>query len=417
MKINILCIGFFLGVFMLSCSSNSQDKSKDLKQEVTVVDTTKVTWIEDITEALAKAKATGKLLFVECYSPTCPICQSIEPYFSTSEVAKRYNTDFVNYKLDVGVAEQVKFLNDRNIYLPSFPQFLFFDGDGKLVHQGEVHASSESIVGVAADALDPNKRSGNYKARFDGGEISTDFLVKYAVYTRLIKDTLENHKVADVIFDNFPKGQLNTELSWGITKKAVTTVDNGFFQHWIANTAKAAEYEKKAGHAGQEMNSLSGIVQASIFKDGRTYNTSKIQKVKGYMSKVGAAEYADSFLWEFEVLALYRENKPAEALKVASAMAQKFINNGPSLVYIVKVLNDNATDNAYLGSAAQWLKTAQPLIKENNQLAEFYYESAKVSNKAGDRAGAKLTADKALQIAKTAGLDQTKYNTLISNLK
>lgn len=394
-----------------------KSQSKQEQAEEAVIDKNAVTWIPDITEALAKAKATGKLLFVECYSPTCPICQSIEPYFSTPEVAERYNTDFVNYKLDVGVADQVKFLNDRNIWLPSFPQFLFFDGDGQLVHQGEVTAGTESILAVAEDAKTPEKRTGNYKTRFDKGDRDFDFLVKYGVYTRLIKDTVENRKVGDALFEVFPKNEINSETSWAATKKVVTSIDNGFFKHWINQMPRAAEFEKKAGHAGQEIHSLGAIVQTSVAKDAKTYSTQQLAQVKDYIRKVGGGEYADTYVWEYETLANLREGKPAAALAIGRNMAAKFATSGPSLVYITKIFNDNFPDNSYLPVAREWLGAAGPLVTEPNQKAEYHYELARVSLKGGDKATAAVNAREAQKLAGSAGTDLKKFNDLINSLR
>ena len=341
----------------------------------------------------------------------------MEPYFSTPEIAERYNTDFVNYKLDVGVAEQVRFLNDRNIWLPSFPQFLFFDGDGRLVHQGEATASTESILAVAADAQTPEKRTGNYKARFDGGDRDFDFLVKYGVYTRLTKDTVENRKVGDALFEIFPKEEMNTETSWAATKKVVTSVENGFFKYWINHMDKAAEYEKKAGHPGYEQNSMGAIVQTSVAKDGKTYSTQQLTQVKEYIRRVGGGDYADTYVWEYETLANLREGKPAAALAIGRNMAGKFSGNGPSLVYITKVFNDHFPDNSFLPVAAEWMKAAAPLIAEPNQKAEYFYELARLNLKGGDRATAAENAREALKQAGSAGSDLKKFNELVSRVK
>lgn len=401
-------------VYLLLLLTFAACSKENKTNEETVVDKNKVTWVTDISEALAKAKATGKLVFVECYSPTCPICQSIEPYFSTPEVAERYNADFVNYKLDVGVAEQVKFLNDHNIWLPSFPQFLFFDGDGNLVHQAEVTASAESILAAAAEAKSEEKRSGNYKARFEKGERDFDFLVKYGVYTRLVKDTLSNLKVGEALFENFDKQDLGSQTSWAVTKKVITSVDNGFFQYWINQIPKAAGFEKAAGHAGQELNSLGGIVQSSIFRDARKYSTQKIAQMKEYIRKVGGGEYADTYVWEQEVLANLREGKPAAAVNIGKSMAGKFSNNGPSLVYIVRVFNDNFPDNSYLPVAREWLQTAANLVTEPAQKAEYHYELARVLQKAGDKAGAGVQAAEAEKQAEAGKIDVKKFKTLSS---
>lgn len=403
----------YLFLLLTFAACNKENKTT----EETVIDKNKVTWVTDISEALAKAKATGKLVFVECYSPTCPICQSIEPYFSTPEVAERYNTDFVNYKLDVGVAEQVKFLNDHNIWLPSFPQFLFFDGDGNLVHQAEVTASTESILEAAADAKSEEKRASNFKSRFEKGERGFDFLVKYGVYTRLVKDTTANLQVGDALFEGFDKNELGSQNSWAVTKKVVTSVDNGFFQYWINQIPKAASFEKAAGHAGQELNSLGGIVQASIFRDAKKYSSQKISQVKEYIRKVGGGEYADTYVWEQETLANLREGKPAAAINIGKSMAGKFANNGPSLVYIVRVFNDNFPDNSYLPVAREWLQSASNLVAEPAQKAEYHYELARVLQKSGDKAGAAAQAAEAEKQAEAAKIDSKKFKNLSTSLR
>ncbi len=414
MKFKTAYFTIFLSALILA-GCNSETKQEQVEDPA--IDTHSVTWVPDIAEALAKAKATGKLLFVECYSPTCPACQSIEPYFSTPEVAERYNTDFVNYKLDVGVAEQVRFLTDKNIWLPSFPQFLFFDGDGRLVHQGEVTATTESILGVSADALTPEKQTGNYKSRFDQGERDFDFLVKYGIYTRLIKDTVENRRVGEALFEVFPKEELGSETSWAATKKAITSVDNGFFKYWIGHMSTAAEYEKKAGHTGHEIASLGMIIQTSVAKDGKTYGTQQLVQMKDYIRKVGGGEYADTYVWEYETLANLREGKPAAALAIGRNMAAKFAGNGSSLVYITKVFNDHFPDNSYLPLAGEWMDKAASLINESNQKAEYHYELARLNLKAGDKAAAAANAREAQKLATSAGSGLKKFNDLVSSMK
>jgi thioredoxin-related protein len=379
---------------------------------------TKVTWEPDVYKALEKAKASGKLLFVEAYLPTCPACQAVEPNFSNAEVAAKYNDNFVNFKMDVSKNDGPrKFLDERGIRLPSFPHFLFFDGDGNLAHQGEVSPTVASINGVADDAKTPENRSSNYKKRFENGERSINFLVKYGVYTRLMTDTLNNHLVADALYEVFPKEEIGTEMSWAVTKKVVACIDNGFFKYWIDNIPKAAELEKKAGHGGQEMNTLGGIVQSSLFsKEPRSYNSDKINLMRGYMKKIGAGEYADAYLWEYESLAKIREGKKEEALEIGKRTSQKFAQNGASQIFIAKVFTDNYPDKSYVPVALEWLKLAKPLLKENNHVAEYHFELARLNQKQDNAAEAKKNATEALRLAKLAKSDTKKFEALLKEL-
>jgi len=410
-------VAFFL---FASCQSKSQQSSETSKSSAPVdqnINKNEITWNPSIEDALAQAKSSGKILFVECYSPTCPVCQSMEPFFKKPEIAVKYNSNFINYKLDVGNAEQVKFLNARNIYLPSFPQFLFFDSNGNIIHQAEVVTEIQSFIAAADGALNSEKRSSNFKTKFEKGDRSLDLLVQLAAYSRLTKDTLTNLSAAAELFKIYPKDQLSSETSWKLTKKCVTDIDNGFAQHWFNNVAKAAEYEKKDGHAGAENNILGGIIQNSLYSPrGKEYNTAKINLVKQYMQKAGAGQYAEGVTWEFETLASIREGKLANALAIGDKMAARYGENGQSLVYITKVFNDKFPNKDYVGKAKAWLTKAKNTIKDDKALAEFYFESARLNKNAGNLPAAKADAQQAQTLAVKSQIDLAKFSALMQSL-
>jgi hypothetical protein len=317
----------------------------------------------------------------------------------------------------VGNADQVKFLNDRNIYLPSFPQFLFFDGDGKIVHQAEVTPDIKTIVTAAETALIPDKRAANYKARYDKGDRTLELLVQLAAYARLTKDTTLAITAADEVFKIYPKDQLNSETSWKLTKKCVTDMENGFAVHWFNNVATAAAFEKKDGHAGNENNILGGIIQSSLYSQrGQNYGTAKLNLVKKYMNLSGAGQYIENVTWEFDLKALIREGKPEQALAIGERMAAKFGANGQSLVYVARVFNDFYPNKNYAPKATAWLNKAKGLLKEDKFLAEYYFESAKLNQKSGDLAKAKADAQQARNLASKAQVDLTKFSALIEKL-
>ncbi len=409
-------IYLLLVLVFFGCKSNSQESQKDLPAKT--VSTTEITWQPDFNAALAEAKQRGELLFVECYLPTCPVCQSMEPFFKTPEVAKKYNSSFINFKLDGGKAELVKQLNDRNIWMPSFPQFLFFDGDGNLVHQSEVSPSIESMVGIADAALDPNKRASSYKKRYENGERNMDLLANYAAFARITRDTTAGIEAASELFKIFPKDQISTELSWKLTKKCVSDVDNGFAQYWFAHKDVAKAFETHEGHPGNEDNILGGIIQNSLYgKRGKDYDIAKLNKIKEYMRQSGAGQYVDAVTWEFETKAQIRENHPEKALAIGNKMINAYHGNGSAYVYIVRVFNDNFPNNNYLADARKWLEEAKPLLNQDNMKAEYFYESARIYQKAGDKVKAKIDAEQAKALAvKTAGTNMAKFDALLSSL-
>lgn len=395
----------------IGCKSSSQDGNDK------AINTSEITWEPSFQEALNKAKEENKLLFVECYLPTCPVCQAIEPFFKNTNIATKYNSSFINYKLDVGVAEMVKPLNEKNIFLPSFPLFLFFDGEGNLVHVSDAAPDEKVILDIAATALDDTKRASSFAGRFAKGERNIDLLTSYASFSRINRDSLTSVEVAEELFAIFPKEELGTEASWKITKKCVMDLDNGFAKYWFANASKAKEFEIKDGHGGNEANIFGGIIQSSLFsRKGKTYSYAKLGEIRRYMGMANAAQYADNFLWEFETKALIRENRIPEAISVAKRTYTNFSTNGSAIVYVTKVLNDNISGNNHVAESKKWMATALNTVGNDSQRAEYYFESARLFQKAGDNVKAASELKIGMDIAQKAGVDLAKFTALQSSL-
>ncbi|MFD2520789.1 thioredoxin family protein [Emticicia soli] len=378
-----------------------------------------IIWETDIETAFKKAKAANKLVFVECYLPTCPVCQSFEPVLKSATVGAFFNKNFINYKLNGEKAEQVKFLNSKNIHLPNFPLFLFFDPNTNLVHQADAgEPKDESVISVGKIALDPEKRSSSYKKRYEAGERDLNFLIGYAYYSRVVKDTATNLAVARTVYEVFPKDELNTQISWAITKKVVEDVDNGFAQYWLEHVDVAKQYEIAGGHAGGEQNVFGVIIQNSLYsKRGQSYSSAKLNQIKQYMNRVGFGQYAEGATWQQESKALVREGHTDQAMTIIDNFAKKLSGNGAGLVYIASFVLDNTADNTHLPQAEKYLTQAKPILKDNGQQAEYYFQSARLKQRKGDVAAAKKELAEAEKYATLGKQDLTKFKELGATLK
>ena len=234
-----------------------------------------------IEAAFQKAKASGKNVFVECYSPKCPVCMSLEPTLKNSEVGKFYNQNFVSFKLNVEDAKQVAFLNKKNIYLPGFPLFFYFDKDQNLIHNTDPTNTPKDFIKHAQTALDQNQRTGGFWKKYQAGDRDINTMVGLAYYLRITQDTLKNKQVADALYAAYPKDQLGDKFSWAIMKKCIMDLDNGFSQFWLKNLAIGGKYEAAEGHAGQEGNALGRLLQLEIFSSkASTYSLAKVNTLK-----------------------------------------------------------------------------------------------------------------------------------------
>lgn len=108
-------------------------------------------------EALAEARKTNKILFVDVYTEWCGPCKMMTAYvFPQSEVGGVYNKYFINYKLDAE-DESINGPEIADKYeVGGFPTFLFFDGEGNLLDKqsGGMDTQPFIIMGQNASGAD-----------------------------------------------------------------------------------------------------------------------------------------------------------------------------------------------------------------------------------------------------------------------
>ncbi len=79
----------------------------------------------NLNSAIAAAKQQNKLLFVEVYAPDCHICNSFKGTFAQPQVGTLYNTNFVNFQLDIRKPESQRILQQLKVIINATPTFLF----------------------------------------------------------------------------------------------------------------------------------------------------------------------------------------------------------------------------------------------------------------------------------------------------
>lgn len=356
-----------------------------------------ISWEPTIEGAFAKAKAQNKPVFVECYHPNCPICMSLEPTLKNAEVGKFYNQNFINYKLNLSDAKQVKFLDKKKIHLPGFPLFLYFDKNQNIQHHTDPINTPKDLVEHGKAALNPNIQSGTAWKRYQAGSRDINMMSGLAYLFRITQDTSRNIKVANDLYNVYPKNKLSSIESWEITKKCLMDVDNGFAEYWLKNIETARKYETEKGHAGNEANSLGMLVQMAIYSPKASkYSLAKVNKLKQYMGLIGAGQYVTSNTWQIEAQALIREQGQDKAMTFVQNLVSQ-TSQPQMLIYYVTFFNTNFPDGKYAAQVRNWVKTAEPQLKAPLDIANAKYESARLYKKAGDAAKAKQE----LALAKT----------------
>ena len=85
-------------------------------------------------EALAKAKAENKLVFMDCYTSWCAPCKRmLNTVFVTKEAGDFFNPRFVSVKYDMEKGEGIELAKQFSV--KSFPTFFIFRPDGSIQHK------------------------------------------------------------------------------------------------------------------------------------------------------------------------------------------------------------------------------------------------------------------------------------------
>ncbi|RQO30946.1 hypothetical protein DBR32_09560 [Taibaiella sp. KBW10] len=132
-------------------------------------------------EALAKAKKENKIVFVDVYTTWCGPCKKMaKEFFPTKEAGDKYNTHFVNYKIDaekgegIGVAKKYK--------VEGYPTNLFIRPDGSIVYtkmgMSDLNAFLENADIALAEQKDPLKWE-DYVVKLKKGNSDKTFITQY----------------------------------------------------------------------------------------------------------------------------------------------------------------------------------------------------------------------------------------------
>lgn len=103
-------------------------------------------------EALAESKKMQKPIFLDIYATWCGPCKKLAKYtFSDKDVAKYFNSNFINLSLD-GEKDLGATLADQ-YGITGYPALLFINSDGKLIQQFSGYQSANQFLKLGNQIL------------------------------------------------------------------------------------------------------------------------------------------------------------------------------------------------------------------------------------------------------------------------
>lgn len=153
-------------------------------------------------EAVAKAKAENKLIFIDFYTQWCGPCLNMaQTVFSLPTVGYYYNQTFINLKIDAEEGEGVTLAKKYGVR--SYPTYAFIDpATEEIVHHSSSRQTPERFIQTGKDATVPTKRSFYLQDQYTKGNRERAFLIDYINYHY----SVYARKNAQTAFDELIKG-------------------------------------------------------------------------------------------------------------------------------------------------------------------------------------------------------------------
>lgn len=328
---------------------------------------------KSLQEAFAKAQTKNKLVFIDYYNSECTICQQVNPLLDTHEIGNFYNQHFVSYKINTHnlTLHDEEFINQAGLHIEGVPKFIFFDKNQNFIHYSGVRASIDYIIQIGQDALNPNKRWAEFPQKYQNGNRALLFLYDYSFYAQLFNDTELIHKLANQMYEVFPKENLGNLSSYRLLKNAVFSTENGFFRFWINNQDKLKGFET-GQRAGTEKEQLIRIIRAELNQPNKIWTSQNLTLIREDMTLTQYAQNIDMLLWEKELEVYVTENQIIQVNRLFQNVINQNTKEIPTLNYIITHYFDTVTAVENIDYAKLKIEKLLSTHKDNKELSKMF---------------------------------------------
>ena len=348
-------------------------------------------------EALAKAKAENKLVFLDTYTSWCGPCKWMaQVAFTDSEVATFYNSHFVNVSMDMEKGEGPELA--KRYEVTAYPTLLFIDGTGQRVHvavgardaAGLLQLGQDIATGKAVSVFD-------LKARYEAGDRDPKFLRQYAMV--LANANMDFEGVIDDC-KSFMKGEALLEPeNWEIFNLLFRRHDTEFGQYFLTHRAAfEARYGKQTvRYKALDLynDALHKVTQA---KDEAGYQNLKKELVASGIDNIASALLHMDWQW-YEAIEDWKHfAKTVDALDEIGKTNQYNLNDAAWALY------EHIESKRLLKKSLEWINASIAIEKSSANMDT----KAVVLHKLGKNAEAIAAAKESIEMAKVTGEDASE---------
>lgn len=332
-------------------------------------------------EALEKAKAEERLIFVDAFASWCGPCKRMAAQtFPDPKAGDFFNANFINLKIDMEKPENAEFAGKYPV--GSYPTLMFIDPTGKVVLKDVGAKNVDQLIETGKKALGKSDKSVDYEKKYAEGDRDPKLLYDYVrALNAAGKPSL---KITNEYLNT--QQDLSTEFNLRFILEGATEADSRVFDLLVKYRKEImALVTEEAVVARMEKACQRTVGKAIEFK-----NTALLEEAKTKM-KSGNPARAEAFAIEADMNYAKAVKDGDMFLRAARTYQKNEVKNNSAKLHelVVSLVRSFPQDKNVLKQAEKWAKSAA----ENGGLAEYWMTLAGVYKLQGDMAEARKTAE------------------------
>lgn len=222
-------------------------------------------------KALEKAKKTGKMLFVDCYTSWCGPCYWMKNnVFNNDSVADFYNSKFISVKIDMEKGEGPELAKKYKV--TSYPSMLYLNEKGEVLHRTAGSVPPQKFIENGEDALDPQKQLATHSKLFVDNP--GDAKIAYSYFKMLENVNLLHDSSIIKYFSRIPQKEILSLYNWKILY-AYSGYYTKEFKYLLAHRPVFS----KAFGADSVETKINNVFREVLYDDYRNYRFNHRKKV------------------------------------------------------------------------------------------------------------------------------------------
>jgi thiol-disulfide isomerase/thioredoxin len=357
-------------------------------------------------EAIIKAKADKKPIFLHAYASWCHYCsEMMEKVYTDINVANFYNKNFINIKMDM--EKEGKNLN-KKLKVQNFPAHIFFDYPATtMMHRESGKKDVLDFIELGYNALDTTKQLRTFERKYFAKTATVTEI--YTYFKMLERAGLDNQMGINSYLLGLTDAELLKQENWRIMYDLFKDVDMAAFNRIILNRDAFMQKYTEDSIDNKILGLYNGALMTRVQKlDSLGYNNmiSKLEKSKLTIANK-IIDYAN--LNRFKMKSDWKGYQAA-----APSFIEKYCKNDyRRLNEVAYVFYERVIDREMLLKAEGWAKEAVRMgdnVRHNYTLACIQYKLLKKEE-------AMTTCKHTIELAKKSGVETKTADLLLEKIE